>query len=125
MCRLRRKNDYHAMNCTNGDFQLSDSLASSGTYLGCGIDPLTSTSREDKMAECSFKKSSSSHDSHSVEQTDSPSQSDWKTKDEIDEARFVSPVNVCTSSLCYFRLICMRLGCIYFDFQKVHYVKIT
>ncbi|XP_010668790.2 NAC domain-containing protein 40 isoform X1 [Beta vulgaris subsp. vulgaris] len=93
VCRLRRKNDYHAMNCTNGDFQLSDSLASSGTYLGCGIDPLTSTSREDKMAECSFKKSSSSHDSHSVEQTDSPSQSDWKTKDEIDEARFVSPVN--------------------------------
>ncbi|KNA18620.1 hypothetical protein SOVF_068500 isoform B [Spinacia oleracea] len=88
VCRLRRKSDYQAMNGgPNGEIQSPDPsslMASSGTYSGCGIMELINTSARDKLvAECSFKKSSSSHDSHSVEQMDSASQSDWKAKDEI------------------------------------------
>ncbi|XP_048503212.1 NAC domain-containing protein 89 isoform X2 [Beta vulgaris subsp. vulgaris] len=88
VCRLRRKNDYYnSMNDgTNGHIQSSNPsllMATSGIYSGCDMDHLTSTSHKDRMAECSFKRTSSSNDSHSVEQMDSAFQSDLKTKDEI------------------------------------------
>uniref|UniRef100_A0A803KR74 NAC domain-containing protein n=2 Tax=Chenopodium quinoa TaxID=63459 RepID=A0A803KR74_CHEQI len=90
VCRLRKKCDYHGLN--NGpDGEMNQSpnpsmlMASSGTYSNCGMGLIDNNTpgRDKQTAECSFKKSSSSHDSHSVEQMDSASQSNWKNKDYI------------------------------------------
>lgn len=89
VCRLRRKCDYHAVDGANGRDTQSQSLdpsvlmASSGTYSGCdGELNNRMYPTRDKMAECSANRSSSSHDSHSVEKIDTSSQSDLKAKDE-------------------------------------------
>lgn len=119
MCRLRRKNDYYnSMNDgTNGHIQSSNPsllMATSGIYSGCDMDHLTSTSHKDRMAECSFKRTSSSNDSHSVEQMDSAFQSDLKTKDEIVQQQCASHVSVFTSFyICYLSSYCTLLGCIW------------
>ncbi|KAK9734596.1 hypothetical protein RND81_04G150600 [Saponaria officinalis] len=86
VCRLRRKCDYHAIDDPNSEIHTRNNslsmMGSSGTTSGCGLE-LVGMTAGNKTAESSLKKSSSSHDSHSVEQMDSASQSDWKFKDEI------------------------------------------
>ncbi|XP_021715682.1 NAC domain-containing protein 89-like [Chenopodium quinoa] len=88
VCRLRRKCDYHAMNnVPDGEMNQSSNpsmlMASRGTYSNCGMGLIDNNTpgRDKQTVECSFKKSSSSHDSHSVEQINSASQSNWKNKD--------------------------------------------
>ncbi|KAL9235420.1 hypothetical protein vseg_010179 [Gypsophila vaccaria] len=86
VCRLRRKCDYHAIDDPSGETHMPNNLmsmmGSSGTNSGCCLEPVGMTAGN-KMDESSLKKSSSSHDSYSVEQTDSAYQSDGKFKDEI------------------------------------------
>ncbi|KAH9621380.1 hypothetical protein KSS87_002030, partial [Heliosperma pusillum] len=86
VCRLRRKCDYQATDDPTVHIHMENNalsmMGSSGTNSGCGVEPLGTTAGN-KAAESSLKKSTSSHDSHSVEQMDSASQSDWKIKEEI------------------------------------------
>ncbi|KAL2940228.1 NAC domain-containing protein 40 [Bienertia sinuspersici] len=92
VCRLRKKCDYHPIDGhQNGEIQSSSNpsllMASSGTncFSGSGMGLVNNASGKDDKndADGSMKKSSSSHDSHSVEQMDSASQSDLKAKDEV------------------------------------------
>ncbi|XP_074301318.1 NAC domain-containing protein 40-like [Silene latifolia] len=87
VCRLRRKCDYQATDDPNAQNNMGNNslsmMGSSGTNSGCGLEPLCTTAGNKTAAESSMKKSSSSHDSHSVEQMDSASQTDWKFKDDI------------------------------------------
>lgn len=85
VCRLRRKCDYHVVDGTNGEALVVKPLsmiASSATSSGFGLDGV-GTSGGDKLPESSQKKCTSSHDSHSVEQMDSASESDRKFRGEI------------------------------------------
>ncbi|KAL9228604.1 hypothetical protein vseg_004163 [Gypsophila vaccaria] len=79
VCRVRKKCDYQTIDGSNGHITTTDSftIGSSGTNSGCNLEPVCTTAGN-KMAESSLKKSSSSHDSHSIEHLDSASQSNWK-----------------------------------------------
>jgi len=76
-------------------------IDSSATSSGFGLDRV-GTSGGDKLPESSQKKCSSSHDSHSVEQMDSASESDRKFREEIMQPESSSHVRPLTSPLFWF-----------------------
>lgn len=73
VCRLRKNSDFHLNNTTNrgssSQSPLSTMHKSENAVSEVGID------QGEKATECYSKKSTSSHDSHSVEQIDSASDS--------------------------------------------------
>ncbi|KAJ8440497.1 hypothetical protein Cgig2_022938 [Carnegiea gigantea] len=116
VCRLRRKCDYHAVDGTNGEVLFSKPLSmidSSATSSGFGLDGV-GTLGGDKLPESSQKKCTSSHDSHSVEQMDSTSESDRKFRGEIIQPESSSHVRPFTS------LFFWSIYCILQDLLRSH-----
>ncbi|XP_074292444.1 uncharacterized protein LOC141619247 isoform X2 [Silene latifolia] len=80
VCRLRKKCDSHMNDGSSSGHNNnlepnSSAMSNSVTNSGCGLDPLNNNERN--------KTIQSSHASHSVEQFDSASEANWKTKDEM------------------------------------------
>ncbi|KAL9416564.1 hypothetical protein AB3S75_039705 [Citrus x aurantiifolia] len=82
VCRLRKNSDFR-LNKTSTRASQHRRVHNSNCAVSEGGTDQTGMSEGDKAVECSSKKCSSSHDSYSIEQTDSASEAEEKLLDDV------------------------------------------
>lgn len=82
VCRLRKNSEFR-LNKTSTRASQHRRVHNSNCAVSEGGTDQTGMSEGDKAVECSSKKCSSSHDSYSIEQTDSASEAEEKLLDDV------------------------------------------